>query len=75
MSKHEDMVIDFSLNLDNISVGGDWSETLGEIMRVEIKCEIRAIARKIVREDPRVKAAVKKAMMAGLESLTKGDKK
>ena len=75
-NKQDDMILGITLNLDQIEVGDAFdNDTIGELLREIIRDEIKAVARKIVREDPRVKAAVKKAMMAGLESLTEGDKK
>jgi len=53
------MNLKVELNLDDIFTGADWSETIGEILRDELKGEIRAQMKKAVKEDKSLQRVIK----------------
>ena len=53
------MKLDISLDLDNLWTGAEWDETLGEMLREEIRSVIKAEMKKSVKEWAGLKKVIK----------------
>jgi len=53
------MNLKVELNLDDLFTGADWQETIGEILRDELKGEIRQQMKKSVKADTKLQRVIK----------------
>lgn len=60
MTEKKNSRIHLELDLDELCSGDNWGTTVGELIREELKAEIRLQIKKGIKEDPQLKRAVKK---------------